>query len=182
MKKWIIVGLCAAVLGGGTAVWASGSSLVGKKVERIVSLYVGDTKVNTDAIIIDGVTYAPVRKVGEITGLQVNYESGTVKLNRKNAGDNSSNTSNLTRIEEINARLQANKEKMKSNSQSIGESEKKLGELRAKYGSDQTGLQSDKDYKYHLAFVKAAKAENADIEKENESLNKEKQQLLAMNK
>ncbi|WP_195571504.1 hypothetical protein [Paenibacillus sp. 1001270B_150601_E10] len=177
MKKWIMIGLCVAVLGGGTAVWASSSSLVGKKVEKMVSLYIGSTKVNTDAIIIDGVTYAPVRKVGEMTGLQVSYEDGAVKLNRKDTGG--SGPSNLTRIEEINAKIQANKEKMKANSESIGDSEKKLGELRSKYGKDQTGLQNDKDYKYHLAFVKAAKAENADIDKEIESLNKEKQKLLA---
>lgn len=78
MKKVLSILLVASMLGG-TAVFASGSSLVGQKVQtEVVVKLDGETLGN--AVIINKTTYAPLRMVAEATGLDVGYVPGEVSL------------------------------------------------------------------------------------------------------
>lgn len=78
MKKILSIVLVASMIGG-TAVFASGSTLVGKKVQsEVVVKLDGDTLGN--AVIIDKTTYAPVRLIAEASGLNVGYTPGEVTL------------------------------------------------------------------------------------------------------
>ena len=78
MKKILSIVLVASMLGG-TAVFASGSSLVGKKVQsEVVVKLDGNTLGN--AVIIDKTTYAPIRLIAEASGLNVGYTPGEVTL------------------------------------------------------------------------------------------------------
>ncbi|GAA0397984.1 hypothetical protein [Paenibacillus motobuensis] len=81
MKKGIsaiIVG--TLLLGSLTAVAsAATNSLIGKKVQGVIAVTVNGKAVK-DAVIIDGVTYAPVRSFSEAAGYSLKNEGGTVKL------------------------------------------------------------------------------------------------------
>jgi len=78
MKKVLSILLVASMLGG-TAVFASGSSLIGQKVQsEVVVKLDGETLGN--AVIVNKTTYAPVRLIAEATGLEVGYVPGEVTL------------------------------------------------------------------------------------------------------
>jgi len=78
MKKFII-GLCAVfvITTVGATAYGAVNSLVGKKVQSEAPVIVNGEEIG-DAIIIDGVSYLPVRKVSETLGLDVSYENKKV--------------------------------------------------------------------------------------------------------
>ena len=96
MKKISLV-VIAFLLCAGTA-YAS-SNVVGKKVDSVISVYKDGTKLNTEAVVINGVTYAPVRAVSEAVGVEVKYEGGKVTL--------STASTNNSKIEEAITRKEA---------------------------------------------------------------------------
>lgn len=81
MKKLIYSSVIAimAVASVTAVASAAGSSLIGKKVQRVISLAV-DGKAVKDAVIIDGVTYAPVRSLSDAAGYTLKVEGGSVEL------------------------------------------------------------------------------------------------------
>ncbi|MBQ4899369.1 hypothetical protein KB559_11025 [Paenibacillus sp. Marseille-P2973] len=58
---------------------AATNSLIGKKVQAVVSVKV-DGKQVKDAVVIDGTTYAPVRSFSEASGYSVKVSKGEVLL------------------------------------------------------------------------------------------------------
>lgn len=64
------------------SVYAAPNSLIGKKVQSVISVSVNG-KVVKDAIVIDGTTYAPVRSFSEAAGYTVTFERGGVNLNNQ---------------------------------------------------------------------------------------------------
>ncbi|WP_379161392.1 hypothetical protein [Paenibacillus sp. sgz5001063] len=80
MKKSIIALLAACVLITGTSAFAATSSLVGKKVAKEVVIEKDGVKSAKKAIIIEGVTYAPVRDIAEGTGYSVSYKGDVIVL------------------------------------------------------------------------------------------------------
>lgn len=80
MKKSIIALLTACVLVTGTSAFAATSSLVGKKVAKEVVIEKNGVKSAKKAVIIDGVTYAPVRDIAEGAGYSVTYKGDVISL------------------------------------------------------------------------------------------------------
>ncbi len=80
MKKSIIALVVACVMITGTTSFAATSSLVGKKVAKEVSIEKDGVKSGKKAIIIDGVTYAPVRDIAEGAGYSVTYKGDVISL------------------------------------------------------------------------------------------------------
>ncbi|MEK5415182.1 hypothetical protein [Paenibacillus sp. FSL L8-0708] len=80
MKKLIIAFLTACVLITGSTAIAATSSLVGKKVAKEVNIEKNGVKSVQKAVIIDGVTYAPVRDIAESIGYSVTYKGDVVSL------------------------------------------------------------------------------------------------------
>lgn len=81
MKK-IMYSVIASILLLGTltaVASAATNSLIGKKVQSVVS-FVVDGKSVKDAIIIDGTTYVPARSFSEAAGYSIAIEGGTVKM------------------------------------------------------------------------------------------------------
>jgi len=78
LKKFII-GICAvvALTTVGATTYGAVNSLVGKKVQSEAPVIVNGTELG-NAIIIDGVSYLPVRKVSESLGIDVTYENKKV--------------------------------------------------------------------------------------------------------
>ena len=78
MKKVIIASLVFLMIGA-AAVYAESTSLIGRKVqsEAVVTL---DGERLGSVIIIDGVSYAPVRVIAEASGLNAGYKKGEVML------------------------------------------------------------------------------------------------------
>lgn len=81
MKKKLVAGVMAAVLLiGGTTVLAAAPTLVGKKVAKEVTVRIDGEPTKSKAIIVNGVTYAPVREIGESSGYDVSYSGSIVDL------------------------------------------------------------------------------------------------------
>ena len=73
MKKLISGAIAGALLLTSITVFADSASLVGKKVQGLFTVEQNGTKI-ADAVIIDGVAYAPVRAVSQAAGVQLTVE------------------------------------------------------------------------------------------------------------
>ncbi|MFF2015013.1 hypothetical protein [Paenibacillus sp. NPDC058177] len=80
MKKSIITLVVACILVTGTSAVAATSSMVGKSVAKEVTIKKNGVSSAKKAIIIDGVTYAPVRDIAESAGYTVSYKGDVVEL------------------------------------------------------------------------------------------------------
>src|SRR5690606_30115990 len=78
MKKVIIASLVFLMMGA-AVIYADSASFVGRKIqsEAIVTL---DGEEIGSVLIIDGVSYAPVRVIAEASGLNAGYKKGEVML------------------------------------------------------------------------------------------------------
>lgn len=83
MKKYIIGGL-VFFLSFAVGAHAEVISMIGKTVDNVYALTINGQKMEYDAVLIDGTTYAPVRMLGEATGHIVKFDDTTgVKLIKK---------------------------------------------------------------------------------------------------
>lgn len=82
MKKFVMGLIIGAVLSFTVSANAEEiKSLIGKQVEGQVAVIVDGQEISVPAAIIGGVSYAPVRAVGEAVGREVGWEEGKVILN-----------------------------------------------------------------------------------------------------
>lgn len=90
--KFITIGVVIGVLGTAatTSIAAQISSLVGKKIQAEYVVNVDGKKSDTKAIVVDGVSHLPVRKVSEIYGADIQVKDKVISLNTNQAADNSS--------------------------------------------------------------------------------------------
>lgn len=81
MRKYVWSGVIALAVGlvAAAGVGADSASLIGKKVQAVVSFEVNGKPVK-DAVIINGVTYVPARSFSEAVGYTVAVEGGKVKM------------------------------------------------------------------------------------------------------
>ncbi|MEK4263685.1 hypothetical protein [Paenibacillus sp. FSL L8-0499] len=80
MKKIITGAIAGALLLTSVSVFADSASLVGKKVQGLFTVEQNGTKI-ADAVIIDGVAYAPVRAVSQAAGVQLTVEGKKIIMN-----------------------------------------------------------------------------------------------------
>lgn len=84
MKKaivWFIAGFMAATA---FSAHAEVLQMIGKQVESVFDLTINNQKMEYQAVLIDGTTYAPVRMLGEATGYIVRFNDETgIKLVKK---------------------------------------------------------------------------------------------------
>lgn len=86
MKKFVM----GLVLGIGLTIAVSAAaegiqSLVGKQVDGQATVVLDGNELGTQAVIIEGTSYAPVRAIGEAVGREVGWEGGKVTLDSKQA-------------------------------------------------------------------------------------------------
>lgn len=81
MRKMVWASVLTLAIGliGTTGAVADSISLIGKKVQAVVSFEVNGKQVK-DAVIINGVTYVPARSFSEAAGYSVAIEGGKVKM------------------------------------------------------------------------------------------------------
>lgn len=111
-KKLIPVLLTVSLLFSGVAL-ASNSKLLNSKVSKVVDLVVNKKKINTDAVIINGVTYVPIRAVGDVFSMNAEYKNSTVYLssNEEQQTNNEVQFDDGIENEKNNEELINNKEK-----------------------------------------------------------------------
>ncbi|MEK4108117.1 hypothetical protein NST28_29040 [Paenibacillus sp. FSL R10-2791] len=80
MKKLITGAIAGALLLTSVSVFADSASLVGKKVQGLFTVEQNGTKI-AEAVIIDGVAYAPVRAVSQAAGVQLTVEGKKIIMN-----------------------------------------------------------------------------------------------------
>lgn len=78
MKKVIVSSLAILMLGA-AVIYADSVSLVGRKVQSEAAITLDGKEIGS-VLIIDGVSYAPVRVIAEASGLTAGYAKGEVKL------------------------------------------------------------------------------------------------------
>lgn len=79
MKKVIIASLLFTLMMGTAVIYAETTSLIGRKVQSEVVVTLDGENIGS-VIIIDGVSYAPVRVIAEASGLKAGYAKGAVSL------------------------------------------------------------------------------------------------------
>ena len=79
MKRFLIAAVVVLVLAGGLTAYAGGG-MVGKAVDATYPLWLHGNKLEKDVIVIEGVSYAPVRMIGESLGLDVEFKDEQVFL------------------------------------------------------------------------------------------------------
>lgn len=186
MKKSLIVTIAVSVLLAGSAVAAAGTSLVGKKVAKEVQVEVDGKKTKNPAVIIDGVTYAPVREVGEITGRTVKYEKGVVVM--KSVGEPQETVSkhepSPNDLVSIDTSLAAKREEITNNEERIKgiEAATKRTIERFDYFNSQgqgTKYEDSDAYKEDLKTIEDLKGKNETLTKEIAELERQKAELSA---
>lgn len=85
MKKLISGAIAGALLLTSVTVFADSASLVGKKVQGLFTVEQNGKKV-ADAVIIDGVAYAPVRAVSEAAGVELKVEGKKIIMKEPELG------------------------------------------------------------------------------------------------
>lgn len=62
----------------------SADDVIGSKVQGVLPVYVNGVQVSTPAVVIDGVSYLPVRSVGESINYKVSYDATKRVVNLEN--------------------------------------------------------------------------------------------------
>lgn len=73
MKKIFFGLIIGLVIGASSSVFADG--IIGKKIQNTYDVIVNGKKLDEKAIVVDGTSYLPVRKIGEVTGFSVKFDS-----------------------------------------------------------------------------------------------------------
>lgn len=84
MKRIIYSTIVGIAIAGclSVSVYAATNSLVGKKVQSVIAVIVNGQPIK-DAIVIDGVTYAPLRSFSEAAGYSISFDKGGVNLSNQ---------------------------------------------------------------------------------------------------
>lgn len=180
MKKKLSIILSVLVLTFGSVSYAAGSSLIGKKVQTITTILFNGKQMNTDAIVIDGVTYAPVRSVAEMSGLTVKYEGGVVKMD----GNNTAVTDEIklsrisSRVTEINQIIESNQASLLILNQSL-EKYKTYYAAEKLYESTGIKVEDSEDYKRVLTEITKSETQIQTLQKEFADLERQKAELTS---
>lgn len=83
MKKFLSGMIAGLFLFAGATVFADSSSLIGQKVQGLFVIEKSGVKVS-DAVVINGTAYAPVRAVSEATGVTLQVEGKKIIMGNDN--------------------------------------------------------------------------------------------------
>lgn len=78
MKRFVMGVICGALIFGGTSVLADSISLVGKTIDGEIPVYYNKEPLAAKAIVVEGISYLPVRTVGNTLGATIEYRDGAV--------------------------------------------------------------------------------------------------------
>ncbi|MEK5024779.1 hypothetical protein [Paenibacillus sp. FSL M7-1046] len=121
MKKYFVGFIAGIVLTLSSTVFADDiSELIGKKVEGTAKVNLNGSVIGS-AVIINGSTYAPIRVIGQATGLDVGYEKGVVRLNSPDISETPKKTADVLNAEIVlyQSTLQNTKEAVKKIKENI---------------------------------------------------------------
>lgn len=131
--KFLTVGIIVGVFGtiATTSIAAQIPSLVGKKIQAEYEINVDGQKLDTKAIVVDGVSHLPVRKVSEIYGGDIKVKDKVITLN----------TNEVQQIEQGNN--DETEEKKTDNSKDIKGYQASLENINSMLNGAQKGLEKD---------------------------------------
>lgn len=140
MKKFIsgvIVG--ALIFGAIPGVYAASKSFVGKKIATELTVYFNGKKLDDAAIVAEGKSYLPVRKMAELSGLTLELKGSEIYLKSKGAVKTESNATTPTPT--LSPALKKDyEERLEQTKKGIAELEKTLAEMLE---VDRTGWPDD---------------------------------------
>jgi len=87
MKKFVLGVLFGALIFGGTSVLADSVSLIGKPIQNEIPVFHNNERLETKAIAVDGVSYLPVRTIGNALGARVEFRDGAIHVEKQDDYD-----------------------------------------------------------------------------------------------
>lgn len=118
---WFIAGFIAATA---FSAHAEVLQMIGKQVDGVFDLTINNQKMEYQAVLIDGTTYAPVRMLGEATGFIVRFNEDTgIKLVKKIV---TPRVTVLKTIEVLNGSISRNRDAIKRNEEEINRLSKEV--------------------------------------------------------
>lgn len=90
MKKWMLGFVAGIALTIGAQVHAEIGSVLGKTVEGMLPLLIDGKRASSDVVVIEGISYLPVRAASELFGYEAGFADGQVLLYKSatNSGRN----------------------------------------------------------------------------------------------
>lgn len=82
MKRFVMGFICAALIFGGTSVLADSISFVGKTIDSEIPVYYNEEPLVAKAIAVEGMSYLPVRTVGNTLGAKIEYRDGAIFMEK----------------------------------------------------------------------------------------------------
>lgn len=83
MKKFVLGVLFGALIFGGTSVLADSVSLIGKSIQNEFPVFYNNERLEAKAIAVDGVSYLPVRAIGDALGARVEFRDGAIYVEKQ---------------------------------------------------------------------------------------------------
>lgn len=166
VKKFISGFIAGALLFGGASAFAASTNLIGQKVQGIFSIEKSGQKVS-DAVIINGSAYAPVRAVAEATGTSLTVEGKKITM-----GDSTTvSASNQGKLDELNFQRTVIVRKISEAEGGVKMYETTYLPSAQQYYENYKGTESEQQYKNWLD------ARNAEYEQRKADLAELQQQL-----
>jgi len=170
MRKLLIAAIVVSLVGG-TAVYASTTSLVGRKIQSEVSVNLDGKEIGS-GFVVDGTSYVPLRLIAESTGLSVGYKKGETKGEVSLTAVETENEIDVEALQKerrtLDARANFLKDVIVDSEKAIdlyGDGVKNADETTIDYFVDSLAksIQDNADYKNELAQVNARIAEVDEI-------------------
>lgn len=170
--KFLTVGIIVGVLGtiATTSIAAQIPSLVGKKIQAEYTINVDGKNLGTKAIVVEGVSHLPVRKVSEIYGADITVKDKVITMNTKETvEDVQQPTNNDDSTEEKKPDNSKTIEGLKSDLESTN---RMLMNSRKELEKQNKILQEAIDRKYDGELIGKIKDKQSEISKDIDELEK----------
>ncbi|WGU92044.1 hypothetical protein QJQ58_15640 [Paenibacillus dendritiformis] len=168
--KFLTVGIIVGVFGtiATTSIAAQIPSLVGKKIQAEYTINVDGKNLDTKAIVVEGVSHLPVRKVSEIYGADITVKDKVITMNTKDTVEDIQQPSNND---------DSTEEKKTDNSKDIKGYQASLENINSMLNGAQKGLEKDNRA---LQEALERKYDNDLIEKIKEKINETTEVIMKL--
>lgn len=176
--KFISIGVIIGALGTATttSIAAQLPSLIGKKIQAEYTINVDGKELDSKAIVVDGVSHLPVRKVSEIYGADIKVKDKTITMNT-NVNSETSGSSTQSEDSSPADRRKDNSKDIEGFNMSLENVNRWLEESKASLEQQKKNLDVAIKEKYDSEAISEIKEKISTIEKTIKDLEGDKKRL-----
>lgn len=149
--------IAALLVGGASTAYTATSNLINQKVQQIVKVKVNGKQINSEGIVINGVTYVPMRAIGNEIGLSSSYKDGVVSMSSVNEGiTDGSNDGGVSQeiIDAINKSIESYKGNIQMFKDDIVRIEADIEKKKKEFADMGFDFESTPTYSSYLEMIK----------------------------